>query len=91
MFSSILSWVFKSKGAKVGAGALSGGSVIALLYGANVEINTRFEKQETRQKEYVSLSIKPIQTEISNIKTQQTEIKSMVRDIHNYLLKSKTK
>ena len=89
MFSSFLGWLLKSKGMKVGAGAVSGSGLLVLLYSANAEINIRFEKQESRQKEYVNLSLKPIQTEISNIKTQQTEIKSMVRDIHSYLLKSK--
>lgn len=91
MLATILNWLVKSKGAKVGAGALSGASLVALLLGASAQINSRFEKQEARQKEYVTLSLKPIEIEIKYIRQAQKETKSMVRDIHNLLLKSKTK
>ncbi len=89
MFATILSWVMKSKGVKLGAGVMSGGGLIALIFNLNASITTRIDKQDALHKEFVGLSLKPIETEINTLKDDQKDIKTMVRDIHSYLLKSK--
>ena len=93
MFSLIKSWIMKSKAAKVGAGALSGGSIIALIFYLNTAVVAKVEKQKIELKdyvkEYVQMAIEPIKTEITNLKDIQKETKEMVRDIHKFLLKTK--
>lgn len=91
MIATILGWFMKSKGAKIGAGALSGGGLVAIILSLHANVMTKIDQQKKDQKEYVNLSIKPIETEISYIKKEQIETKSMVRDIHNYLIKAKNK
>jgi len=89
MIASILQWLIKSKGVKVGGTLLGGGSMVALLLGAHADITTKIEKQDERQKEYVQLMLKPIETEMRHLKEETKETKGLVRDIHNYLLKNK--
>ena len=91
ILTAILGWVMKSKGAKLGAGAISCSGLIAVIFNLNAGINNKIDKQDTLHKEYINLSMKPIQTEINSLKTVQSDIKVMVRDIHNYLLKTKHK
>ena len=83
----------KSKAAKVGAGAISGGGVLALIFYLNTAVNAKVDKQGIESKsytqEYVQMAIEPIKTEITNLKKVQDDTKKMVRDIHNYLLKTK--
>ena len=84
----------KSKAAKVGAGAIPGGGVLALIFYLNTTVNAKVDKQGIESKsytqEYVRMAIEPVKTEITNLKEIQKETKKMVRDIHNFLLKSKT-
>lgn len=90
MFTKITEWILKSRGVKIGGGILGGGGAMLLILALYSEVNGKIAKQDIDQKLYVHLVIEPIKTEISNLKTGQNEVKSMVRDIHNYLLKSKT-
>lgn len=89
--AAILEAIMKSKSFKVGAGAISGGVLIALILSLHSGVMAKIDKQENEQKEYVLLVLEPVKTEIAHLKEDQKEIKNMVRDIHNYLLKSKTK
>lgn len=89
MFGQILGWIIKSKSIKVGGGVIGGSGLVVLLMGLHSDVTGKIEKQDVLQKEYVGLMLKPIETEIRYLKSEQKETKSMVRDIHNYLLKSK--
>lgn len=79
----------KSKGLKVGAGALGGSGLIVLILGLNNDISNKLAAQKAEQKEYVQLVLKPVYTEIMYLKQETRETKQLVRDIHNHLLKSK--
>lgn len=50
------------------------------------ELLTQVKKD---RKEYVSLVLRPVQTEIKNLNEKVTETKNMVKDIHQYLLQTK--
>lgn len=89
MLSMFLGWVLKSKAVKLSAGVLSGTGILTLIFNLHADVSTRIDKQEVRQKEYVQLSIAPVQRDISHLAKEQAETKSLIRDIHNYLLKSK--
>ena len=93
MFATISGRIMKSKAVKVGAGAISGGSVLALILYLNTAVVAKVEKQKIELKhyvqEYVQMAIEPIKTEIINLKEIQKDIKEMVRDIHKFLLKTK--
>lgn len=89
MFGQLLGWIIKNKGAKVGGGILGGGGLIILLLGFYTDVTGKIEKQNVLQKEYVGLMLKPIEIEINYLKEGQKEIKKMVTDIHNHLIKLK--
>ena len=91
MLDAILGWILKSRGIKIGAGVFSGGGILFLIFNLNAQVSEKIKYQELKQREYVLLVIEPIKTEINNLKLMQRETKDMVRDIHNYLLKSKSK
>ncbi len=89
MWPQLLGFIMKSKSAKVGIGALGGSGVLVLVMSLHADITGRIEAQDFSQRERTILMLAPLNTEISNLKSEQTETKDMVRDIHNYLLKSK--
>lgn len=91
MLSMFLGWVLKSKAVKVGAGALSGTGVLALIFNLHTDVTQKIEKQDVAHKEYVQMSIEPVQRDINNLVKEAAETKSLIRDIHHYLLKSKNK
>ena len=91
MFSDLLKWLFTSTKGKVTSLAGSGVAIVVLVMAVQADVGKKLDKQEGRLKEYVNLTIKPIQTDIKNLYREQTETKNMVRDIHNYLLKSQNK
>lgn len=102
MLARILGWFMKSKTAKIGIGTIGGSGLVALLLAVHADVtgklnahkslakeSMRIAKVEYRRdmREYVKLTLQPVQTEISNLKDEAKETKDMVRDIHNYLLK----
>lgn len=94
MLGSLIKWFMEKKdnrNAKIGAGFLSGSGILLIIFNLHADVTKKINDQDTRQKEHVKLVIEPIKTEIRNIKEEQTEIKTMVRDIHKYLLKTKNK
>ena len=86
MWGVFTSWLIKSKGAKIGAGAASGSGLLALIFGLHSDVSSKIEKQETRLKEHVQLSLVPIKVENTNLKEDVKETKQMVREIRNHLL-----
>jgi len=91
MFSRIVMWYMKSRAAKIGGGLTAGGGVLTLILALHTNITANIEKAEARSKEYANLKIESVQKDVQNLKNGQQEIKSMVRDIHRYLLKTKDK
>lgn len=89
MFSQIVGWILKSKVAKVGVGAIGGSGLLALIFLLHTDVKAEIEKQDVRQKEHVRLMIVPVQVQMQSLQKQVTETKTMVRDIHNHLLKNK--
>lgn len=89
MIIRLLKWCFKSKGAKVGGGVLGGSSAIVLVMALHSDVTAKINKQERVQKEYVQLTLKPLEVKIENLKTGQKEIKTVVEGIRDYLLKEK--
>lgn len=89
MFSQVMMWLLKSKGAKIGAGALGSGGVLILILALHSDVTARITAEKIDRKEYVNLVLMPVQTQITNLKNDIKETKSMVRDIHNYLLNKK--
>ena len=86
MFAQVLGFIMKSKGAKLGVGALGGSGVLVLVMSLHADITNRIEAQDFQQRERTILMLAPIETEIANLKSEQRETKDMVRDIHNHLL-----
>lgn len=91
MFAQLLGFLMKSKGAKVGAGAVGGSGLLALVIGLHADITGKIEKQDVAHKEYVQLTLKPVEVQIQGLQKEQAETKVMVRDIHNHLLKKQNK
>ena len=91
MFSTLLGWLMKSKGIKIGGSVLGGSGLILLFMGLHTSVNGKINKQDADLKIYVGLVLEPVRTEITNLKKEMSETKTLVRDIHNYLLKSKEK
>lgn len=87
----LLTFLFKSKGAKAGAGLVGGSGFLALIVGLHADVTGKIERETIDRKEYVKLVLEPMRTEIKGLQKGQDETKVMVRDIHNYLLKSKRK
>ena len=95
MLSTILNWILKPNVAKVGGATIGGGGIVALILGLHSNVTGKIDNisktvKEDRR-EYVALSMEPLKTEISNLKKETKETKHLVRDIHNYLLKSSNK
>jgi len=91
VFTALLSFLVKSKGIKLGAGAVTGSGLVALVLGLHNDVTSKIEKQEQDQKEYVELILKPVQVQIQGLQKDQSETKTMVRDIHTYLLNKRNK
>ena len=91
--AKMLGWFMASKGAKVGVGALGGSGLIALVLGLHTDVTKRIDHQQIEQKayvrEYVQLTLKPVQVEIENLRRDSTETKEMVKEIRNHLLNKK--
>lgn len=95
MWAAIFEWLLKSKAAKLSGATIGGGGIVALILGLHSNVTGKIDNisktvKEDRR-EYVSLSMEPLKTEISNLKKETKETKHLVRDIHNYLLKSSNK
>ncbi len=78
--------LMKSKGVKIGGSLLGGSGLIALIMGLHFDVSGKIDKAESNAKQYAELVVAPIKTEITNLKTEVSDTKEMVRDIHNYLL-----
>ena len=89
MWSLLVSWLVKSKAAKVGAGVASGSGILGLVLGLHYDVTNRIDKVKADRAEYVQLVLEPVNREISHVKDGIDETKDMVRDIHNHLLKTK--
>lgn len=92
MISIFVSWFMKNGKATIVTGAASATAIVVLILALNVDTNARIIKSESNQKvymrEYVALSLKPIETSNKHIQAQQKEIKSMIKDIHKHLFKN---
>ncbi len=88
MWSQLIGWIMKTKAAKIGGSVLGGGGLIALVFGLHQNVNSKIDRVEDRNKEHVQLLLEPVKTEIKHLKKEVKETKDMVRDIHNYLLKT---
>lgn len=83
-----IAWLLSSKSAKMGAGAIGGSSLLAIVFGLHTDVTHKIEKERVAQKEYVELVLEPIKTEIKHLSGDSRETKQLVRDIHNHLLKN---
>jgi len=91
--AKMLGWIMASKGAKFGIGAAGGTSLVAMVLGLHTDVTTRIDIQKIEQKayvrEYVQLTMRPVQVEIENLHRNSRETKEMVREIRNHLLNKK--
>lgn len=87
----LLKWCLKSKGVKVGGSVVGGSSAILLIMALHSDVTAKINKQEIIQKEYVQLTLKPIEVKIQHLKDGQKDIKKVVESIRDYLLKEKVK
>lgn len=97
MLARITGWIMKSKIkiAKIGGGILGGSGILSLILFLHTSLTGRIDNVEASgkeyTKEYVDLSLEPYKVEMINLKKDVGDTKTMVRDIHNYLLETKTK
>lgn len=89
MLAQMLNWFVGNTKVKVGTGILGGGGFITLILFLHSDVTAKIMAEKTNRKEYVNLVLKPLHTEISNLKEDIKTTKGMVRDIHNYLLNKK--
>lgn len=87
MLTQLLGSIVKSKGAKVGAASLTGGTILALVFFLNADLKSDLHAQEVRQKEYVQLVVAPLEIEIQNMKTNIDNTNTKVNAIYKYLIK----
>ncbi len=79
MWVTILGWIMKSKGAKVGGGIIGGSGVVAMLMGF-VNVKEESLRQYVDSKHEIAIE------KVINIKDDVSEIKSDVKWLKNYLI-----
>ena len=89
MVGQVLTLLAKSKGMKVGAGAIGGSSLLALIFSLHTDLSTKIDEEKAERKEYIELVLKPLEAELRSLKGETTETKQMVRDIRNHLLQNR--
>lgn len=95
MLARITGWIMKSKAVKIGGSILGGSGVLTLILFLHTSVTGRIDSVEANSKEYtkeyVDLSLKPHDIEITHLKNDMSSTKSMVEDIHGHIFKNKTK
>ncbi len=81
----------KSKVTKIGAGAVSGAGIITIVFnlysGLNARVDMVIKDQKQYTREHVKLKIDVVNKDIVHLKGGQTDMKKMLKTIHDHLIK----